>query len=50
LEESEENVNLLKRVTVTKLAMDLEHALVNTQSVDPDISAYDFLVYLKDMN
>jgi hypothetical protein len=50
LEESESKLELLKKVSVTKLAMDLEHALVNTQSVDPELSAYDFLKYLKDMN
>jgi hypothetical protein len=50
LEESEENMNILKRVTVNKLAMDLEHALINTQYVDPDTSVYDFLDSLKDMN
>jgi hypothetical protein len=50
LEESEENISVLKRVTINKLAMDLEHVLINTQYVDPDTSVFDFLDYLKDMN
>lgn len=50
LEESEDSLNLLKNITVVKLAMDLEHVLINTQSVDPDTSVFDFLLYLKDMN
>jgi hypothetical protein len=50
LEKAEENMNLLKKVTINKLAMDLEHVLINAQNVDPDTSTFDFLKYLKDIN
>jgi hypothetical protein len=50
LKELDENINILKSVNIIKLAMDLEHALVNAQDVDPDISSYEFLKCLKDMN
>jgi hypothetical protein len=50
LEETEDNMNLLKSVSVNKLAMDLEHVLINTETVDPDTSVFDFLKILKDIN
>lgn len=50
LEELEQNIEILKKVKLNKLAMDLEHALIISQTVDPNITAYDFLGILKDMN
>lgn len=50
LEELDQNIEILKKVKLNKLAMDLEHALIISQTVDPNIIAYDFLKTLKDMN
>jgi hypothetical protein len=49
LEESEETMNLLKDISVSKLGMELEHAVINAQLVDPSESAFDFLKNLKDI-
>jgi hypothetical protein len=50
LEESEDAMNVLKDISVSKLGMDLEHVLINTQTVDPSTSVFDFLDSLRDMN